>query len=245
MDPAERLDRPRMPEDPAQAAVGTVFHLAQPVPVLDRRLPSGDLPRPSAHAIVDADLSREHLAPPAVVVPGKHRHRHARVHEIGEGRQRAEVSARDHGAPLEPEIEQVAVDEQRAGAARELAQKAHEPPLELDVAGAEMGIGDDVTGRWQHGDILAFARALYKPRAAVELFSRTPPRATGAAFVPPRVSSVEFRVRYAETDQMGVAYHANYLIWCEIGRTDHIRGMGTSYREMEEQGITLAVSEAS
>jgi len=63
--------------------------------------------------------------------------------------------------------------------------------------------------------------------------------------VPPRVSSVEFRVRYAETDQMGVAYHANYLIWCEIGRTDHIRGMGTSYREMEEQGITLAVSEAS
>jgi acyl-CoA thioester hydrolase len=52
-------------------------------------------------------------------------------------------------------------------------------------------------------------------------------------------------VRYAETDQMGVVYHANYLIWCEIGRTDHIRQMGTSYREMEEQGITLAVSEAS
>jgi len=63
--------------------------------------------------------------------------------------------------------------------------------------------------------------------------------------MPPRVSAVEFRVRYAETDQMGVAYHANYLIWCEIGRTDHIRGIGTSYREMEEQGIILAVSEAS
>jgi len=63
--------------------------------------------------------------------------------------------------------------------------------------------------------------------------------------MPPRVSTVEFRVRYAETDQMGVAYHANYLIWCEIGRTDHIRGIGTSYRELEEQGITLAVSEAS
>jgi acyl-CoA thioester hydrolase len=63
--------------------------------------------------------------------------------------------------------------------------------------------------------------------------------------MPPRASTVEFRVRYAETDQMGVAYHANYLIWCEIGRTDHIRGLGTSYREMEEQGIILAVSEAS
>ena len=63
--------------------------------------------------------------------------------------------------------------------------------------------------------------------------------------MPPRVSRVEFRVRYAETDQMGVAYHANYLVWCEIGRTDHIRTLGTSYREMEEQGIILAVSEAS
>jgi acyl-CoA thioester hydrolase len=65
-------------------------------------------------------------------------------------------------------------------------------------------------------------------------------------FVPPRVSTVDFRVRYAETDQMGVVYHANYLIWCEIGRTDHIRVIsGTSYREMEEVGIALAVSEAS
>ena len=63
--------------------------------------------------------------------------------------------------------------------------------------------------------------------------------------MPPRVSRVEFRVRYAETDQMRVVYHANYLVWCEIGRTDHIRTLGSSYREMEERGITLAVSEAS
>lgn len=61
----------------------------------------------------------------------------------------------------------------------------------------------------------------------------------------PRVSSVELRVRYAETDKMGVVYHSHYLVWCEIGRTDHIRGSGTSYREMEEAGITLAVAEAS
>jgi acyl-CoA thioester hydrolase len=56
---------------------------------------------------------------------------------------------------------------------------------------------------------------------------------------------VELRVRYAETDKMGVVYHSHYLVWCEIGRTDHIRGSGTSYREMEEAGITLAVAEAS
>ena len=55
----------------------------------------------------------------------------------------------------------------------------------------------------------------------------------------------ELRVRYAETDQMGVVYHANYLIWCEIGRTDFIRQHGVSYAELEEQGVLLAVSEAT
>ena len=54
----------------------------------------------------------------------------------------------------------------------------------------------------------------------------------------------EVRVRYAETDQMGVAYHANYLVWCEVGRTDFIRQLGVSYAEMERQGIRLAVADA-
>jgi len=55
----------------------------------------------------------------------------------------------------------------------------------------------------------------------------------------------EFRVRYAETDQMGVVYHANYLIWCEVGRTDFIRALATPYSEIERAGTTLAVAEAS
>jgi acyl-CoA thioester hydrolase len=54
----------------------------------------------------------------------------------------------------------------------------------------------------------------------------------------------EVRVRYAETDQMGVAYHANYLVWCEVGRTDFIRGMGVTYAELEAQGVMLAVADA-
>jgi acyl-CoA thioester hydrolase len=56
---------------------------------------------------------------------------------------------------------------------------------------------------------------------------------------------VEFRVRYAETDQMQVVYHSNYLIWCEIGRTEFIRALGTPYAELERQNVTLAVVEAS
>jgi acyl-CoA thioester hydrolase len=55
----------------------------------------------------------------------------------------------------------------------------------------------------------------------------------------------ELRVRYAETDQMGVVYHANYLVWCEIGRTDYIRHAGRSYADLERDGVRLAVSEAT
>ena len=58
-------------------------------------------------------------------------------------------------------------------------------------------------------------------------------------------STSRVRVRYGETDQMGVAYHANYLVWCEIGRTDLMRALGPSYAEMEQGGLRLAVAEAS
>ncbi|MBC8167665.1 MAG: acyl-CoA thioesterase [Bryobacteraceae bacterium] len=59
-------------------------------------------------------------------------------------------------------------------------------------------------------------------------------------------SEVHLRVRYAETDQMGVVYHANYLVWMEIGRVELCRSAGVRYRDMEEQdGIMLTVVEAS
>src|SRR5216117_3438237 len=58
--------------------------------------------------------------------------------------------------------------------------------------------------------------------------------------------TVEFRVRYAETDQMGVVYHTNYLVWCEIGRTELIRALsGVSYASLEAEGVGLAVAELS
>jgi acyl-CoA thioester hydrolase len=56
---------------------------------------------------------------------------------------------------------------------------------------------------------------------------------------------IEFRVRYSETDQMGIVYHANYLPWCEMGRTDLIRRLWKSYARVEaEDGILLAVTDA-
>lgn len=61
----------------------------------------------------------------------------------------------------------------------------------------------------------------------------------------PGQSAVEFRVRYGETDQMGVAYHAHYLVWCEMARTEHMRRVGVRYRDLETRGYKLAVAEAS
>jgi acyl-CoA thioester hydrolase len=52
------------------------------------------------------------------------------------------------------------------------------------------------------------------------------------------------RVRYAETDKMGVVYYANYFVWFEVARTDLLRNLGWSYREMEQAGVSLPVIEA-
>ena len=59
-------------------------------------------------------------------------------------------------------------------------------------------------------------------------------------------SESRLRVRYAETDQMGVVYHSNYLIWFEVGRADLIRAVGLDYKSMEqEEGVHSAVVEAT
>ncbi len=58
------------------------------------------------------------------------------------------------------------------------------------------------------------------------------------------VSDLEVRVRYAETDQMGVAHHASYLVWFEAGRTEFIRERGRSYAQIEASGWLLVVVEA-
>jgi acyl-CoA thioester hydrolase len=54
-----------------------------------------------------------------------------------------------------------------------------------------------------------------------------------------------FRVRYAETDQMGIVYYANYFIWMELGRAEYCRAAGVRYKDMEaDDGILLAVADA-
>jgi len=59
-----------------------------------------------------------------------------------------------------------------------------------------------------------------------------------------RSSVSTVRVRYAETDKMGVVYYANYFVWFEVARAELLRSLGWSYREMEHAGVALPVIEA-
>src|SRR5262245_56905103 len=61
----------------------------------------------------------------------------------------------------------------------------------------------------------------------------------------PLTSESRFRVRYAETDQMGVVYYANYLVWMEVGRTEFCKTLGFNYKDMEKEGAFLVVTEAN
>jgi acyl-CoA thioester hydrolase len=65
-----------------------------------------------------------------------------------------------------------------------------------------------------------------------------------SAFSPAGFQRFMLRVRYADTDQMGFAYYANYLRWFEAGRTELIRALGSTYRAVEESGVSLPVVEA-
>ena len=58
-------------------------------------------------------------------------------------------------------------------------------------------------------------------------------------------ATTHLRVRYSETDQMGIVYHANYLVWFEVGRSELFRELDLPYTQFEEQGLGLAVIEAS
>jgi acyl-CoA thioester hydrolase len=61
----------------------------------------------------------------------------------------------------------------------------------------------------------------------------------------PAISETTVRVNYSETDQMGVVYHARYLIWLDVARCEHLRLSGVTYADLERSGLRLAVSEVN
>ena len=108
-----------------------------------------------------------------------------------------------------------------------------------------MGVGDDDESMAQHG---AKDGPLH-PSAATGVGAHRRPERLQPERLPwhrvPAVSETQVRVNYSETDQMGVVYHARYLVWLDVARTEHLRLMRMSYRELEAAGLRLAVSEVS
>ena len=99
----------------------------------------------------------------------------------------------------------------------------------------EMRVGEDVARRVRaRANVTRAARRFTNARGLTIL--RRVTHNASPADAEPLFHDVEFRVRYAETDQMGVVYHTNYLVWCEVGRTDFIRARGMSYADMERVG---------
>jgi len=241
--PAKRTNGHPVAQHASQRSIATVFHRAQSVAVLDVRMPTADVIDQRTEQVVDADVFAQDIPAPAVVVSRDQPDGNAGIDHVCERSQRAKSAAGNHRVPLEPKLEQIAVDHERCRAGRHVTKKRHDRPLDIIGRVAEVRVGHDVAGRCEHARILPTHLSLYKPTHPNDLRRVTNELPTAVSA--PLHHDVEFRVRYAETDQMGVVYHANYLIWCEVGRTDFIRARGMSYAEMERSGVGLAVSELS
>ncbi len=215
--------------------------------MLDMGVPPGDVLDHGTEPVVDAHILAEDVASPTVVVAGNHQHLYAGVDHVAECGHGPKRASRNDRAPLEPELEEIAVHDERTGVLGDVAQKGDDGALDVGAGEAQVGVGEDVAGRLQHARILPVSRSLYKQTMLDDLRDVTNDAAAPRVVTPPGGAlpphDIQFRVRYAETDQMGVVYHANYLIWCEVGRTDFIRARGMSYADIERSGVGLAVSD--
>jgi len=243
--PPECADCPWRAQHASEHAVAAIFARSKTVSVLDAPAPARDGTLPCADMIVDTDVPTQHVATPTIVISGNHEDIGPGFPEVRERGQNPKARSRDHCPPFKPELEEVAVDDQRARAPVQITEELQNVALDGSLREAEMQIGYDVA-RWrEHALILAEHSQLYKGRLPVQSSRQSFDMTSDSESTLRAAHDLELRVRYAETDQMGVVYHANYLVWCEMGRTDFIRRCGVSYADMERGGLSLAVSELS
>ena len=176
-----------------------------------------------AGGVADPDLAVPESEPPAVVIPAYHEHRQA-ASESGQRGGDPERMTRQDAAVGEPELEEIAVDQQRIAQRGDDVEKFEQRGFDRGGGVSEVGVGDDDEGLSRHG-----------PKHAEVEMSEQPAAATSC--------EVLVRVNYSETDQMGVAYHARYLVWLDIARCEYLRQTGLSYRELETSGLHLVVGE--
>lgn len=237
-----------MTKHAAQPAVRRIFNLPQAVPVFEHRRPRADLTNPTFERVPRTRVARELFAAPAIVIAPNPQHVDTALVQVRKCGQHTISRARHHMLPGKPEIEQITHDHQRAGPVWQPAEQGEQFALGVDRRNAQMGIAKNIARRREHAGSLT-------PTLDADKRDDHLSEITGMATLHPAAEHSnlrmlhetvsDLRVRYAETDQMGVVYHANYLVWCELGRTDFIRASGKPYAELERDGVRLAVSEAS
>src|SRR4051794_25761483 len=112
--------------------------------MLHARVPATETAGPRTELEVDTGIS-EDVASPAVVIPREHRHGKSRIAQIHQCGQRTDAGAGNHALPLEPELEQVAVDQQRRRTSGQGAKEGDEQSLDVRRRVTEVYVGDDVT----------------------------------------------------------------------------------------------------
>src|SRR5204863_1318908 len=129
--PAEESDRDRIAQHAPQRPVAAVLASAKTVAVLHPGSPirQGALPR--IHTKIDADVVAQNLAAPHVVVACDHQHGDAAIVELRDGGKHAERSARHYAPPLEPELEEITIDDERPGTPLEVPKETDERPLHV------------------------------------------------------------------------------------------------------------------
>src|SRR6476620_3823587 len=120
---AEGPDRCGMADHRAKATILSILDLSQSVTVVDGGLPTREPAGPRADVIVHADVAAEHVTSPAVMVARHPEDGNAGLHEVRERGEDAKRRPRDHGSPLDPELEEVAVDHERPRAAAQMPQE--------------------------------------------------------------------------------------------------------------------------
>ena len=113
--------------------------------------PARDGAFPRTDAVFDADVLAKDLATPAIVVARNPENLHAAVAELGECGEGAKAATGNDRLPLEPEVEQIPIDDQRLRFALETAKERNEGSLDLWTGDADVRVRNDIAGRVEHG----------------------------------------------------------------------------------------------
>ena len=143
---AECPNRQWVPHHRPNQAIATILSVTQSVAMLDSRAPARELTNPWTDVIGNSDIVTENITAPAVMVPGYPEDFEPAVAQLGERSQGAKAGTRDDCLPFKPEVEEIAIDDERASAPAKVSQKPHETALSVARRHADVRIGNEIAG---------------------------------------------------------------------------------------------------